>query len=272
MPGFFEERAPPSSIGRALGCRKCLTVHMHRMTSTQLSPGGCWFNSGGGDIFSSNPPVLVLSHSQVVKYLKESLFWLKMAIDAKTLAEHVCRIIRINYIPMSGAPEDREVPLEGYVNTLNKAYAHVKGNGFSSVLNEALPSYFERKDIFYEAHLQDINKRTIISAFAGNILDREGDYFICTTSGSFEGIDFYDSHIGKHPTLVRTLPRGLSSKDKEEARILIYRDNIEKAFSSLEPAREPERAATAYIDEIIGSRTSVELHQKTAQLMDQLRA
>ena len=120
---------------------------------------------------------------------------------------------------------------------------------FSSreLLSADLPRFFEENNIFYFSYLLASSKGLINSTYLGNIVNKKSNFYVCSLHGSFDGVDFYESLVGRRPTIVRELP----TLDNNGCRLLIHKDNINRFFNSTS-----DGDVDNYINQIINRGTS----------------
>lgn len=119
-----------------------------------------------------------------------------------------------------------------------KAYALLDDTGFSTIFDDGLINAFENKNIFYEPHIEFIRQQRLPTAYLGDIIQIKDNIYVCTINGRFKGIDFYNGHINKKPTVIQQVSKG----------ILIHRDNVIKGFKGLYPNKDSEIMAKEYVD------------------------
>ncbi len=136
-------------------------------------------------------------------------------------------------------------------------------NGFNGVFDQSLIPYLQEEGIFFQPYRRVISQRQLISAYIGQILDEPKTghpYFLATRQGEIRGSDFYDSHIGVAPTVLRVLSE----------RVLIDKDNVEVAYKRLYPGKEIGRFVNDYVDQVIASG-SIGADKETRRLVDSLQ-
>ena len=144
----------------------------------------------------------------------------------------------------------RELILFRYEDSQNKSYltnlisisqktdSLLKANNFSNIFDDGLIDFFENENIFYEPYIEIIGDKTLSAAYLGDILQKRDKIYVCTINGRFKGVDFYNGHINKKPTIIQQVSKG----------ILIHKDNVIKGFKGLYPNKDSEIMTKEYID------------------------
>ena len=144
----------------------------------------------------------------------------------------------------------RELILFHYEDSQNKSYltnlisisqktdSLLRTNNFSSIFDDGMIDFFENENIFYEPYIENIGEIMASAAYLGDILQKRDKIYVCTINGRFKGVDFYNGHINKKPTVIQQVSKG----------ILIHKDNVLKGFKGLFPNKNSDIMADEYID------------------------
>ncbi|MBT7902913.1 hypothetical protein HN587_03545 [Candidatus Woesearchaeota archaeon] len=155
---------------------------------------------------------------------------------------------------------NRDVRTTDYLQSQRDITPILEDAGFDSLLDPNLTLKLMQEGIFYQPLEKQVGHVVIISAYLGTVEEVQENYHICKLDGNFNGIDFYDGHTNKDPTIIKILP----------LRILINKTSIEQAFEGLEPQKDTAELTKKYMGEVLQT-PDLRVHPDTQRLKDYLK-
>ncbi len=158
-----------------------------------------------------------------------------------SLTNKISKAIAEGYLYVDG-----EMSALDYLDVKEGVSKALDDDSYEGLSDENLIQNLENKGVFYLPVNQSENNIPFVSAYVGEIL-RTGDtsngpYFLCTTKGVVDGVDFYDAQKNNLPTVVV----------KYDGRILIDDDSL-KHVAKIMSTDESDVSADQLVDRIVNS-------------------